>query len=79
MGGEFVSVMNTWQEANSVFDRVLGETYGPFASPTPSDEAAALLATSRLTGQLLAANDAPRERIVVFLKSPPLCYDPGCM
>ena len=62
MGGEFVSVMNTWQDANSVFDRVLGETYGPFASPTAPDEAAAILAESRLQGQLLAANDAPRER-----------------
>ena len=64
MGGEFVSVMNTWQDANSVFDRVLGETYGPFASPTAPDEAAAILAESRLEGQLLAANDAPRERTI---------------
>jgi hypothetical protein len=60
MGGEFVSVMNTWQDANNVFDRVLDETYGPFASPTAPDEAAALLAESRLLGQVLAANDAPR-------------------
>ena len=63
LGGEFVSVMNTWQDANSVFDRVLGETYGPFASPTDPAEAAAILAQSRLTGQLLAANDAPREQM----------------
>ena len=48
------------QDANNVFDRVLDETYGPFASPTAPDEAAALLAESRLLGQVLAANDAPR-------------------
>jgi hypothetical protein len=61
MGGEFVSVMNTWQDANNVFDRVLGESYGPFATPTPPAEAAAILAESRLLGQALAANDAPRK------------------
>ena len=63
MGGEFVSVMNTWQDANNVFDRVLDESYGPFASPTDPGEAAAILAESRLMGQLLAANDAPREQM----------------
>jgi hypothetical protein len=62
MGGEFVSVMNTWQDANNVFDRVLGESYGPFATPTAPVEAAAILAKSRLLGQVLAANDAPREQ-----------------
>ena len=57
MGGEFVSVMNTFQEGNSVFDRVLDETYGPFASPDDPAEAAAILAEARLAGNLLAAND----------------------
>ena len=81
MGGEFFSVMKTWEAANAGappplsqpalacqflpetvaplppaptvptaadFDRVLGETYGPFRSPTPAAEAAATLAASRL-------------------------------
>ena len=63
MGGEFVSVMNTFQEGNSVFDRVLDETYGPFASPDDPAEAAAILAEARLAGNLLAANDVRVDHI----------------
>jgi hypothetical protein len=39
---------------------VLGETYGPFKSPTDPAEAAAKLAASRLGGQQLTAYEAPR-------------------
>ena len=81
MGGEFVSVMNTFQEGNSVFDRVLDETYGPFASPDDPAEAAAILAEARLAGNLLAANDVRHGPHPLAMTDPlplsrPLLYRP---
>ena len=60
LGGEFMSVMKTWEGANNDFDRVLGEAYGPFKTPTPPAEAAAALIEARLSGNNIGPSDAPR-------------------